>query len=468
MSIYNYRQFFIFVRDRWHGDTGAAALWKIALPIILSNITMMVMRFVDTLILARWDTHALAAIEPSNQLFFLFILFFMGLSRFLGSLVSQLSGAGKYEDCGATVWQAFFLAIGLYLVLQVIVPFVPILIGLFNHDPSVQGMEHLYFEVVARGALFDLGNRILSMFYAGIGRTKRVMYSHFLAMILNIPLTYLFVFGVPLLNIPEMGIQGAALATVISKAVLFLVLAWGFFSQKYRKKYHSLKGFRFDKKLMYKLLRFGGPAGIGSLGAAAYIFFNLSIGAIGVIPQAAVNIVINWKNLIFVPLVGLGTAVSTLVGREMGAGRPEQAKHAAVTGILCAHLIAIPAALAFLLFPGILASFFNNADSPETSQAVLQTAVFLLQISSVLVLADSNVAVMTGILQGAGDTVFTMINNITMHWVVLAVPAWVLINVLHADIPLVWGNFILMVFLLALFYWIRFLSGSWQKIKVVD
>ena len=135
-------------------------------------------------------------------------------------------------------------------------------------------------------------------------------------------------------RIPELGIRGAAWATVFSHllgAVLFLILI---FRGKFRRKYHTLRAWRFEIGLFRRLMRFGLPNGLQVfLEVLSFSLFILLVGRLGEVPLAATNLAFNINTLAFLPMLGLGIAVSTLVGRYLGQNRAELAERSTYSAL---------------------------------------------------------------------------------------------------------------------------------------
>jgi MATE family multidrug resistance protein len=174
----------------------------------------------------------------------------------------------------------------------------------------------------------------------------------------------------------------------------------------------------------------------------------------------------NWDLVSFIPLLGIEIAVTSLVGRYMGAGDPETAHRAAMSGIKSGILYSIVILLLFLLVPGPLVMMFEPDGPDKVFTEAVPIAKSMIRLASLYVLVEAVFVAIVGALRGAGDTHFTMIVSVTGHWTFLPV-LFILMNVLKMSAIAGWLGLIIFFLLFSLVLIMRYRSGKWKDIKVV-
>jgi MATE family multidrug resistance protein len=219
---------------------------------------------------------------------------------------------------------------------------------------------------------------------------------------------------------------------------------------------------------MKKLLRFGYPSGVEFfLNLLAFDILTLMFHSEGLTTAAAITVVFNWDMVSFIPLIGVHIGVISLVGRYMGARQPDTAYRATLSGLKLAWAYSFCTLLAFALFPDFLVGIFRPVRPDAIFAEAFPMAVFMLRLAALYVMADAMMLVFGGALRGAGDTFWTMVLSVIGHWV-LAGAAWALIRVFHAGPRTSWAVVVVLVLGLGSIFTLRFRSGRWRAMKVVD
>lgn len=428
-----------------------------------------VMEFTDRAFLANYSLEAISAAAPAGITAFLFMAFFGGVGGYAGVFIAQYSGSGAHRQIGRVLWQGIYFTLfsGLIFWLLSLVASGP-LFRLAGHSPEVQALERTYFDILCRGAVLHVAVATLSTFFAGRGMTRPVMLSALVGMVVNIPLDYALIFG--RWGLPEMGIAGAATATVGAWAVSFLLLSLLIFTRDHDRRFAVLSNRAFSAEIFLRLMRYGIPGSLQfSIDILAFTCFILLVGRIGTIELAATNIVLSINAVAFMPSMGVSQGISVLVGQALGARQPQQARAAVWSGI---HLLLVYIAvvdLLFILFPqAILSPFLAASHDPVASHAVLDTAVPLLRIVSAYLFFDALYMVFSGVLKGAGDTRFIMISIGLASVFCLILPVSVGIAAFGMGIIGAWLCVMLFVLVLFLLAAGRYRYGCWQRMLVIE
>jgi len=436
-------------------------------PLILSHTSVMLMNIVDGLFLAHYAEESIAAIGPAGVLFWLFIGLFLGLTGYAGTFVAQYVGAGRPRRVGAAVWQALYVALAAGILIAAIGPLAGPLFDALGHDPAVAQLEAAYFRICCFGSIFFLASSALSGFFAGRHDNVVLMVVHFIAGIINALLDWLLIFGVA--GFPEMGISGAAVASVAAHGVSTTLLALMFLHRSHRQQFGTWSDRSLDGPLFRRLCWYGFPNGVRMVvEIAAWAMFLVFVGRVSTSGLAASNIAWRLNGLAFFPLVGLAIALSMLVGQAQGAGRPDVSAAVTWRGLILAELWMLAAALLFVLVPRPLLAPFLSAErlGPEQAALLTEMGVILLRFVAAYCLLDGLNIVLMAVLQGAGDTRWTLLASGVMHGLFLAV--LLVLDRLDAGLYRLWAAAMLFVMVLGLVWVWRFAGGAWRPMRVIE
>jgi MATE family multidrug resistance protein len=233
--------------------------------------------------------------------------------------------------------------------------------------------------------------------------------------------------------------------------------------------YHTLKGWRPEKKLMLRVLRFGLPSGIQFfLEMAGFTGFVLIVGRLGTTSLAATNIAFNINTLAFMPMIGCGIAISVLVGQYLGADKPKLAQISTYSGFHLAFVYMGSIAAAYIILPDLFViPFALNAD-PQTFQEVYDFSIVLLRFVAFYSLFDTMNIIFCSAIKGAGDTKFVMYISVMLSFVGLLVPTYLAVIVFDYGLMVSWALATTYVILLGVTFFLRFLNGKWQTMRVIE
>jgi MATE family multidrug resistance protein len=219
---------------------------------------------------------------------------------------------------------------------------------------------------------------------------------------------------------------------------------------------------------MRKLLYFGYPAGLELfLNFLAFTLIIFMFYSRGTVVATASTIMFNWDLVSFIPLLGIEIAVTSLVGRYMGAGDPGTAHRAAISGIKTGIYYSAVILVLFLFIPEALTRVFRPALQSAIFDEALPIARTMIRIASLYVLAEAMMVALIGALRGAGDTHWTMIASVTFHWTFVPL-LYILFYVLDQSAITGWLALVILylVFCGALF--LRYRGGKWKNIRMVE
>jgi MATE family multidrug resistance protein len=452
---------------RWHYESGYREVLTIAIPLILSTSAWTVQHFVDRMFLTWYSPETIAAAMPAGILHFTIMSLFIGTIGYVSTFVAQYYGAKQFEKIGGAMWQGIYLSILGGLGFFALIPLAEPLFRFIGHDEIVRQYEVIYFQVLCYGAIPAISASALSGFFAGLGRTWPVMWINVIATSVNLVLDYAMIFGK--WGFPEMGIRGAAIATVIAQYVGMLAYVVWLFRRKYDRGYHTLRGWRFDWTICKRLLRFGAPSGIQFfIDIMGITVFILLMGRLGTTNLAATNIAFNINTLAFMPMIGFAIAVSVLVGQHLGNNRPDLAERGVYSGFHITLLYMGSIAVFYVLAPKVILMAYAAQADPATFAEIQRLVIVLLRFVAVYSLFDSLNLIFASAIKGAGDTRFVMLAILCLSIGVLIIPSYVALIVMNASVYVGWTIATLYISLMGIVFYIRYLGGKWKAMRVIE
>jgi MATE family multidrug resistance protein len=451
----------------WSGPGGGREVALVAYPLILGHLSFTIQTFVDRLFLTWYSAEAVAGAVTGLFAVWAIIALFTGTGEYLTTFVAQYFGAGRPQRIGAAMWQGIYFSLGAGALVALLSPLAGPAFDLAGHEPTLRRYEVEYARVLMWGAFPVILMATLSTFFAGRGETRVILRVNVLATVVNMALDWLLIFGKA--GFPELGVTGAALGTVLSQVVGAGVYLALMLLRRHRETYRTLAGWRLEPWLVSRLVRFGMPTGLQySIEVAAFAVFMVLVGRIGTLELAASGIAFNLNMIVFFPMVGLAVAVSSLVGRYLGAEQPALAERAVGSALvlslvymgLCGALYVFGADL--LLWP-----YAKGADT-ATFPEIARIATVLLRFVAFYSIFDMFNLVHAAGLRGAGDTVYPMLLTLVLAWIVMLVPAGIGCLTLGAGVYFAWSMATLYVFLLGLLMRRRFRAGHWKSLRVIE
>jgi len=393
--------------DLTSGGIGLPLFW-LSLPIIITNLLQTAYNLADTFWLGQYSTTALAAISFGFPMVFLLISLGLGLSVAGSVLVAQNTGAGDNRQADYAASQTVMFSFVLAAVLGVVGYFiVEDLLRLFGAAPDTLVAATAYMRVISLGLPLMFGFFIFISLMRGYGDTVTPMIVMFGTVVVNIALDPFLIFGwtvvtdaplVGTLSFPEMGIQGAAYATVFSRA-LAMIVGMGIMLSGRRGITIRLADMRPDAAYFRKMLDIGVPAAVEGTGRALSVnALLLVVGGFSTAVVAGYGIGIRVFSVIFLPAIAVSQGVETMAGQNIGAekidraGRTAHFASKAMFGILGAVGVVI------FLFPTPLAAVFTN------DPAVLEVAAGFLRYVALTFGFIGVMRAYTGAFRGAGHT----------------------------------------------------------------
>ncbi|BDX39511.1 MATE family efflux transporter [Tenuifilaceae bacterium CYCD] len=449
----------------YHKAGGVKELLFIALPMIISTACDGVMTFTDRLFLARVGSEQMNAAMGGGVTMQMLMFFFVGLTGYTTALVAQYFGANQKSNTTVAAFQGILITLLAWPIIMMIKPVAIAYFHFMNIPASQIGFQIDYLNILAWGSIFGMMRYTLGCYFTGIGKTKIVMVATITAMVVNIALDYILIFGK--LGFAPMGVKGAAIATILGSFAAMVILIANYLNHTNRKEFAVTHSFRFNPEIMKKLLYYGYPAGLELfLNFFAFATMVSLFHSQGDHAATASTIMFNWDLMSFIPLLGVEIAVTSLVGRYMGAGRPQVAHRTALSGIKTGIFYSVAILILFVFVPETLVRVFHPKTPSMVFEQAVPIAVSMIQIASLYVLAEAVMVALVGALRGAGDTFFTMVASVAAHWAFVPI-LYLSLNVFKLSIAVSWLLLVVFFLLFGIVLIVRFRSEKWKKIKVI-
>ena len=415
----------------------AKALLRLGGPLIVNNLAVAGMQFADAVMAGSIGAKELAAVAVGGSFWFLGFTACLGVLMAISPIVSRHFGARRFDLIGRYTRQGLYLAVLLGVPLLLIGQFAAApLLATFGIDPEFRDLTVGYVGAITFGAPGIFAFLALRFTTEGVGHTRPIMYTSVFALICNVFLNYVLMFGH--FGAPAMGAVGCGWASAISMwVVMFTLAAYMILNPLYRKFHLFSRLAPLRLSAFREIFSLGVPIAI-TITAEAGLFSAVSIlmGTRGTNITAAHQIALSFSSTTFMIPLALSAATTILVGQLLGSGRPREARLAGMTGIfLCALFMTFSAAF-LLIFRDAVVSMYTS------DPAVTGIAISLLLMAALFQIADGVQIGAAGALRGYKDTKMPMVINIFAYWV-LAFPLAYLAAITYKAAPnFVWAGFI--------------------------
>ena len=233
--------------------------------------------------------------------------------------------------------------------------------------------------------------------------------------------------------------------------------------------YSLLRHPRLDLGLMWRLIRYGVPSGLHvTLDIVGWTVFIALVGRLGQPQLEAVSITFTVNALAFLPMVGLGTATSVIMGQFLMAGRPDVAERATKRAFIMTFLYMAAISAVFVLAPRPLIKLFSPSQESAEFVVVTGYAVVLLRFVALYSLFDGMNIIYAGAIKGAGDTRFVVLLALATCTGVLIVPSYLIIEVFKLGLYPAMAAATAYVIVIALAFYVRYKGGKWRHMRVIE
>jgi len=389
------------------------ATLKLATPIILGQIGVMVTSITDTIMVGDLGKEAIAASSLANTNFYLVALFVIGLCVALTPLVGKAYGEKNFDRIGSLLKNSVGLFFVLGTAVSVIIYFGAFLLGKMGQDPDVVELAIPYFELISMSLLPYTLFLVGQQFTEGLGITVPAMVINLVGNVVNIFLNYVLIYGE--WGFPELQFEGAGWATGISRVLMLVLMAIYILRSPKMKMYlQKAKEASWKWANQKEIMVLGTPIALQqTLEMGAFTVGAIMVGWYGSGPMAAHHIALMAVALTFRIATGLGSAASVRISQFYGEGRGLKMREAGISSLyLVTVLMGVCAVAIFFTLDAIPYLFTDDAE-------VLVAAAGLLFIAAIFQVFDGVQAVAMGALRGLQDVRVPTIIAAVAYWGVM-------------------------------------------------
>ncbi|OIQ37600.1 MAG: MATE family efflux transporter [Bacteroidetes bacterium MedPE-SWsnd-G1] len=394
---------------------------KLASPVMLGMLGHTFVGLVDNIMVGQLGTAELAAVSLGNSFIFVAMSLGIGFSTAITPLVAEADAANDPKRAKSAFKHGLFLCSALGIALFLMTLLAKPLMYHMEQPEEVVALAIPYLELVAFSLFPLIVFQGIKQFSDGLSLTKYPMYATLLANIVNIALNYGLIFGK--FGLPQMGIVGAAVGTLVSRFVMWFYLWWLLRGkEKSKALVTNIKLFVLDLSMIKKILSLGFPS-------AMQMFFEVGIftaaiwlsGVLGKNPQAANQIALNMASMTFMVAMGLSVTAMIRVGNQKGFKNYKDLRRIAFSIFFLTTIFEVIFALFFLAFHQILPTLYvdmgdamNLADNTE----VVSIAAKLLLAAAIFQISDGLQVVALGALRGLQDVMIPTVLTFISYWAI--------------------------------------------------
>ena len=402
------------------------ALYRLALPILIAQVSQTAMTLVDTIMAGQVSATDLAAVSVASSFWLPVILFVQGIIMALTPIVAQLNGAQRHAEIPGAVAQGFWVGALTIIPAMALLYFSPLLLQLMNVEPELAHKTAGFLHAILWGIPAYVFYQLLRNYTEGLSHTLPTMFIGFIGLMINIPANYILIYGK--LGFPAMGGVGCGVASALVFWAMSLAM-W-----LYVRRSASYAGCRPftrwvspDWAQMVRIFKLGFPIALALFcEVTLFTLVALLLSPLGSQIVASHQVALNFSSLIFMLPLSLGFAVTIRVGHSIGEKEPDRARIATLTGLGIGLMLALLTALFTVLAREWIAEQYSQ------DAMVIALASHLMLFAAIYQLSDTVQVVSSGALRGYKDTRMIFFITMLAYWglglptgVILGLTDWI-------------------------------------------
>ncbi|MCD7060083.1 MATE family efflux transporter [Pelagibacterium xiamenense] len=393
------------------------ATFLLAWPLVVAQVAQNALFTTDVIMMGWLGPEFLAGGTLATAFFMPFLLLGGGIVSAVAPLAAQAIGARKIKNVRRSVRQGFWAAIVVAVILLPLIWQIEAILLMTGQAPDLAALAGLYMQIAVFVLFPGLGIFVLRSFLSALGSTQVILYTTIAGVVVNAIGNYALMFGN--FGFPRLELQGAAITTVVTNTVMFvLLLAYALLHRRYRRFYILVRFWKPDWPRFIEIFRIGTPIGltimaeVGMFGVAA-----IFVGWLGTDALAAHAVALQCASFAFMVPLGVGMASTVRVGLAYGAGSDEAVGRAGWTSLMIGVGFMCVSCALFLTVPGFFVRFFLDPTDPNNANALALAGTFLA-MAGLFQIVDGAQVVAAHALRGLSDTTIPMIVALVGYWLV--------------------------------------------------
>ncbi len=438
---------------------GYKSIWGISFPIIIAGFSETVVDVTDTIFLAHYGITELAAVGLAATIFGVTLFLTLGLVDGMQIVIARRAGEERLTAIGEVFNQGLYLltlaALAMILFILFIVPLITVdLLASENIHKEVNA----YLKITAYALLFQSFNLAYSAFYVGISRTKVLIAATAILAVVNIVLDYALIFGN--LGFVEMGIEGAAVASLSAEIAAFVYLTADVIWRGYNRSYNMLRFTKWKNTLSKRLISISTPISLEALvNMTKWFLFFIIIERLGEQELAMASIIFSCYAMLLITTDSFSESVCSMVSNLIGQQKVQQLTLLIRRTIILSYATVSPMLILTLLFPEYILAIFTT-DVELVAASINSLMVIVLAV----LIAVPGEAYYSAIV-GTGDTRAILIIQIIITFFMLTF-AYIAAFVLQLELEYIWLAEVFGWLVCLSLSWALFSSGFWQRLKI--
>jgi len=393
-------------------------IWQIAWPLFIAQIAQMGTGVVDTIMAGHYGDQDLAAIAVGYNIWLPAYLLVLGILFANASIVAQDFGAQKLAKIRAQLPQSMWVAVALGAFIGPLVWFSSPLMHLLELPATTHEKALAYTRMVALGIPAVGFFHSLRFHTQGLGITKPFAVASTIGFCVNIPLNFAFIYG--RWGAPEMGAEGCGIATAISMWLsLILISGYVLYDKNLKPYLPEWRPTAPNWFVIIEILVLGVPIGLTFfLEVGVFSLIALLIATLGDTAMASHQIAFNIWDMFYIPMLALGTAMSTRMGHAIGAGESEGVYRALWVGCFIATVVSLSTTVVLLSVPEIIIALYTE------SEEIRELAIRLIRLAAFFILIDAIQIIGSFTLRAFKETRFPFLVMVISYWLVALPLGW--------------------------------------------
>lgn len=390
-------------------------LFALGLPIVGSNIAMMIIGITDTVMMGWYSIPDLAALILGTTFFFNFIIFGSGFAFATVPLVASASAKSDSTTIRRVTRMALWLSIGFGVLMTPVFLYVDRILVAFGQDPDISILALNYLAISGFALVPMLWANVFKSYLSGMELTKIALWVTLVAAVSNGMLNYIFIFGK--FGMPEMGVRGAAVSSLLSH--LFQAIAFTVYALRKLPEHQILVRFyKPDWAALQQVAKMGLPIGTSTLAEVGlFSASSFLLGWVGVIELAAHGIALQITSLTFMAHLGMASAATILAGKAYGKENLIELRNGSKAAAGMILMWSVFTSLIFVVFGASMVSLFLDINEPARDQ-IISYGVLLLFVAALFQFVDGIQVLAISLLRGIHDTAVPMYITIVSYWAV--------------------------------------------------
>ncbi|QOY54693.1 MATE family efflux transporter [Candidatus Sulfurimonas marisnigri] len=434
-------------------------IWLLSFPLIVAGISETIIGITDTIFLSYYGTTELAALGLADTIYVISLFLIFGFIDGIQITIGRRAGEEQHKNIGKVLNQGLYLlAVISSLMILLVLHVIPLItIELFQSNEIYESVE-LYLSIAIYGLFFHAFNLAMSAFYVGISRTRVFIKATIILAVTNISLDYLLIFGN--YGFSEMGIEGAAVASLVAEIAVSLFLITDIIRHRYIKTYGLFIFEKVNFTIIKTLTMLSAPVSMEALiESLRWFTFFLIIEQLGEDALAATTIIFSCYAILLIPIDAFSETICSMVSNLLGQKDEKKVTQLVLKTVALGYLTVLPALIVTIFFPEYILAIFSESEN------ITQTIITTLMIVSFATMLAVPANIIASAVTGTGDTMINLFIEIIVSLIILSYTYYVAI-IANLSLNYIWFAEVIGWGVCLLLSWLWLKSNLWKRLNI--